>query len=596
MRIWNRFSLRLKLALWSVFCVFVIVLSIRALGVYGTYSYLSQYHEDNIRSHMELAALSLQDPLRNMDYLNLHKQAEIICNFSGISGVRIEDNNGQVLLERGELDGTYLEAPIQPGAPLGRIVVSFSREPLTQALMAVLSLEGIALALFLLAAFGGLWWLSNYYLSDLRALSSCIQEGACAMTEHYPGQDRQDEVGLLASTMKARDYELAVYQQELEEYREELEHKVEERTRELNESKLLSETILNSIPDAISLIDVNTFIVMDVNTSFEKIYGMNKEEIIGRTCFEIRSNKNAGCKDEEQKCPIVGYFENQRPMYYEHVMDWGRKNRRYVEASAWPVIYKQGDRVQQMVRVERDVTEQKRIEKQRQHVEQIVRHDLKSPLNGIYGMAQLLEMELQNTDEQMEYVQYIKGSVHKLLHMINNSMDLHRMEEGTYRVQAEMVDLLDILANLHTEWQHLLSKKGLQLHTFVDAQPLSPGQTCPVQGEKTKLESMFSNLVVNALEASPSGEAITISVTKNTDKVCIDIHNWGHIPEEIQDHFFERYVTAGKKKGTGLGTYSARLVARAHGGDISFRSSEQEGTLLRIELPFAQAGDEDMPG
>lgn len=586
MRIWNSLSLRLKLALWSVLCVFVIVLSIRALGVYGTYSYLSQYHEDNIRSHMQLAALSLQDPLRNMDYLNLHQQADIITEFSGITGVRITDNNGQVLLERGELDGTHLETPIHPQSPLGRIVVSFSRDPLTQALMTVLSLEGMALALFLLATFAGLWWLLHYYLYDLRALSFCIQEGACAMTEHYPGQDRQDEVGLLASTMKARDYELAVYQQELEQYRDELEHKVEARTRELKESKQLSETILNSIPDAISLIDVNTYRVMDVNTSFEKMYEMSKKDIIGRTCFDLRTSKNVGCLDEEQRCPIAGYFENQRPMYYEHVLDWGPKERRYVEVSAWPVIYDNKDQIQQMVHVERDVTDQKRIEKQRQHVEQIVRHDLKSPLNGIYGMAQILEMELAGPDEHMEYVQYIKGSVHKLLHMINNSMDLHRMEEGTYRVQAGEVDLLDILANLHTEWQHLLNKKNLQLQTFVDDQPLTSGQTCPLQGEKNKLESMLANLVVNALEASPPGEAITISVTRYKGKAGIDIHNWGHIPEEIQDRFFERYVTAGKEKGTGLGTYSARLVARAHGGDISFSSTEEDGTYVRIELPL----------
>lgn len=592
MRIWNRFSLRLKLALWSVLCVFVIVLSIRALGVYGTYSYLSQHHKENIRSHMQLAALSLQDPLRNMDYLNLRQQADIITGFSGITGVRIADHNGQVLLERGELDGTHLETPIHPQSPLGRIVVSFSRDPLTQALMTVLSLEGMALALFLLATFGGLWWLSHYYLSDLRALSSCIQEGACAMTEHYPGQERQDEVGLLASTMKARDVELAVYQQELEQYRDELEHKVEERTRELKESKLLSETILNSIPDAISLVDVNTYMLMDVNTAFEKMYGMNKKDIIGRTCFDIRKGKHASCLDEEQKCPIAGYLENRPPIHYEHVLDWGPKERRYVQVSAWPVIYEQGQRTQQMVHVERDVTEQKRIEKQRQHVEQIVRHDLKSPLNGIYGMAQLLEMELSGSEEPMEYVQYIKGSVHKLLHMINNSMDLHRMEEGTYRVQAEEVDLLDILANLHTEWQHLLTKKGLLLQTVVDDQPLASGQTCPVRGEKNKLESMLANLVVNALEASPGGEAITLSVTRDTGRARIDIHNWGHIPKEIQDRFFERYVTAGKEKGTGLGTYSARLVARAHGGDISFRSSEQEGTHVRIELPLVQEGED----
>jgi signal transduction histidine kinase len=247
-----------------------------------------------------------------------------------------------------------------------------------------------------------------------------------------------------------------------------------------------------------------------------------------------------------------------------------------------------------MVHVERDVTQKKRIKTQRKHVEQIVRHDLKSPLNGIYGMAQLLEMEVEAGADQMEYIQYIKGSVHKLLHMINNSMDLHRMEEGTYQVQAEEVDLLTILAGLEKEWQHLASKKNLRIQTLVNGHQPGPDQSVVVHGEKSKLESMLANLVVNALEASPEEKTVTLSLTSDWSRVHIDIHNWGEIPEEIQDRFFERYVTAGKEQGTGLGTYSARLVARAHGGDISFRSSEQEGTLLRIELPFAQTGDEDM--
>jgi signal transduction histidine kinase len=220
-----------------------------------------------------------------------------------------------------------------------------------------------------------------------------------------------------------------------------------------------------------------------------------------------------------------------------------------------------------------------------------VRHDLKSPLNGIYGMAQLLEMEMgaEVASDQMAYVQHIKGSVHKLLHMINNSMDLHRMEEGTYQVQAEKFDLLNVLTNLQREWLHLVNKKNLQVQTLVNGQEPGPDQALVIAGEKDKLESMLANLVVNALEASPPDRLITLSLTTDPSRVHIDIHNWGQIPEEIQDIFFERYVTAGKKRGTGLGTYSARLTARAHGGDVSFISTAQEGTHLFIDLPLHHA-------
>lgn len=586
MNIWSKTSLRVKLAFWSVLCVFVIVLAVRGLGIYGTTSFLVQHHEQNIRSHVQLAALALQEPLRTTNYLALSEQADIIVRFSGITGVRITDANRHILIERGTLDGTRMQVPIQRDAPLGNILISFSRRPLTTGLAAVLTMEGAALVFFLVASFAGLWWLSGYYLKDLRELASCIRDKTCALSEHYPGEERRDEIGLLASTIKTRDYELAVYQKELEQYKDELEDKVEVRTRELKHAKLLSETILNSIPDAISLIQVQDYTILDVNSSFERQYQMSKEEIVGRSCFEIRATKSARCDDQEQKCPVTSYFEHNRPMQYEHVLDLGPRDRRYIEVSAWPVCYDAGSSIEHMVHVERDVTERKRIETQRKHVEQIVRHDLKSPLNGIYGMAQLLEMEVEAESDQIEYVQYLKGSVHKMLHMINNSIDLHRMEEGTYRVQAAEVDLLEILTSLQKEWQHLANKKNLEMQILVNGQPPGPDQTLVIEGEKDKLESMLANLVVNALEASPPEQKVTFSITSAKDSLHIDIHNWGEIPEQIKDRFFERYVTAGKERGTGLGTYSARLVARAHGGDISFSSSVQAGTNLFIDLPL----------
>ncbi|MFP4427856.1 MAG: ATP-binding protein [Desulfovermiculus sp.] len=591
MNIWRNKSLRVKLALWSVLCVFIIVLAVRGLGAFQTTTFLIHHHEQNISSLMEMAVLALKDPLRTTDYLALHEQADILVDVSGITGVRIQDANGHILTERGSLDGTHIQTPIQGDRPLGSIMVSFTRQPLIAGLTAVLKMEGAALALFLVASFAGLWWLSGRYLKDLRELALCIRDGACAISERYPGQERRDEIGFLAWTIKTRDSDLAVYQKKLEEYKDELEDKVEARTRELNQAKQLSETILNSIPDAISLIQIQDCVVLDVNSAFESQYQMSKEEIIGRSCFEIQAGKIADCENQKQRCPVTGYFEQNQPTYCEQTLELGPRKRLHVEVSAWPVHYDQDSEIIHMVHVQRDVTERKRLERQRKDVEQIVRHDLKSPLNGIFGMAQLLEMDLHSGDEHLEYVQHIKGSVHKLLHMIHSSMDLHRMEEGTYRVQAAEVDLLEILASLQKEWQHLANKKNLKMQILVNGQPPGPDQTLVIEGEKDKLESMLANLVVNALEASPPAQKVTFSITSVKDSLHIDIHNWGEIPEQIKDHFFERYVTAGKERGTGLGTYSARLVARAHGGDISFSSSVQAGTNLFIDLPLPPSFD-----
>ena len=578
-------SVTFKLAFWSVLCIFVVIIASRVFGVYETYSFFSAHHKQTLRSHMELATKALKTPLQTTNYVQLREYAQRISQFSGITGVRITDSNDAVLIEQGTFDGQELAVPIQEEAPVGTIAVSFSQEPFLRGVTRIFSIEAMVLAGLLLATFGVLWSLTRYYLNDLNALTAVIRDAPGPSGREYPGAARRDEVGLLAATLRDRDRDIVAYQQELEAYKKELENKVEQRTEELRHSKQLSETILNSIPDAISLMEVHNYTILDVNTPFTEFYGLDKQDIIGRTCYDVRAAKHVECSDEVQKCPVTAYFEYQRPVTYEHVLQGPNNTQRYVEVSAWPVQYDTGV-VEQMVHVERDITEHKRMEQQRKQVEQIVRHDLKSPINGIYGMAQLLEMpEETDPQERAEYIQNIKGAVNKMLHMINNSLDLQRMAEGTYSVQVESVDLVQMLIALQNDWRHLENNKSLRVAMYLEHDPLTPEHRLVIQGEKTKLESMIANLIVNALEASPEQETVTVRIHTQDQRVGIRIHNWGVIPVDIRDRFFERYVTAGKNHGTGLGTYSARLVARAHGGDISFTTSPEEGTTLLVDLP-----------
>ncbi len=88
----------------------------------------------------------------------------------------------------------------------------------------------------------------------------------------------------------------------------------------------------------------------------------------------------------------------------------------------------------------------------------------------------------------------------------------------------------------------------------------------------------------SAIEASPENGKVTIKI-KEANEICqTDIHNFGVIPESIRKCFFDKYTTSGKHKGTGIVTYSALLIAKTHGGDISFSSSYEEGTNLIVTL------------
>ncbi len=104
-----------------------------------------------------------------------------------------------------------------------------------------------------------------------------------------------------------------------------------------------------------------------------------------------------------------------------------------------------------------------------------------------------------------------------------------------------------------------------------------------IETEKTLLYMILLNLLNNAIEASPKHEEITIEIIED-ELFTITIHNKGVIPFEIRERFFEKYVTSGKKKGNGLGTYSAKIMSLAIGAELHFKTDEKSGTTLIIYI------------
>ncbi len=111
-----------------------------------------------------------------------------------------------------------------------------------------------------------------------------------------------------------------------------------------------------------------------------------------------------------------------------------------------------------------------------------------------------------------------------------------------------------------------------------------------MQGERRLLDAVFSNLLKNAAEASPEGDEITVRLGLEGPLAEVFIRNQGEVPKSIRDRFFEKYATEGTRNGTGLGTYSARLMVRTLGGTLSLNTEEPGATTLILRLPAAQPG------
>jgi two-component system, sensor histidine kinase and response regulator len=223
----------------------------------------------------------------------------------------------------------------------------------------------------------------------------------------------------------------------------------------------------------------------------------------------------------------------------------------------------------------------------REDVERIMRHDLKSPLAAIIGFAQLLAKPKVALEKLPEYAKHIESASYRLINMINTSLDLYKLEEGRYSFNPGRVDLLRIIDQLHDEFKPLLLAKK---STLIIQAP--ENEELIIQGEGLLCHSLFSNLIKNAMEASPRDCPIEVTLTKKNAVIQVVIHNTGTVPKPIREHFFEKFVTSGKRSGTGLGTYSAYLIAQLHQADISMKTSEDSGTVLTIQFPITLKNSE----
>lgn len=215
----------------------------------------------------------------------------------------------------------------------------------------------------------------------------------------------------------------------------------------------------------------------------------------------------------------------------------------------------------------------------RESMEQIARHDIKSPLNAVLAVNQILLMDDHLASDQREYLKMQRRAGHKMLEMINRSLDMFKMERGEYRLHPVEVDLLEIARQVIEEVGHP------RVRLLVNGRAPAVGEEWLAWGEDLLFYSMLSNLVKNAAEASTPSDVLEIAFRRHAAGILIQIHNPAVVPEAVRATFFDKYVTQGKSSGTGLGTYSAKLIATTLGGQIRMATSLAEGTTIRICLP-----------
>jgi len=353
-----------------------------------------------------------------------------------------------------------------------------------------------------------------------------------------------------------------------------LEARIEKRTRDLQEANAQMNTIIQAVPAGIVLVDAETRSVAQVNNTALEMLGLRPEDTIGKPCHE------RFCEGHQDCCPCLEGRPCEKGC--DRTIRTADGRTLHIMRSTVPVTL--GGR-RYLLDSFVDITEHKKLAKLREDVDQITRHDLKTPLNGVIALPDIILGRWDVKDEEIRSIlRMIKEAGLKMLRMINLSHDLFKMETGKYQYHPENVNVGPILRSILAELEDLRHAKRVTVKIQADNEPYNERIPFVLLGEELLVYSMLSNLLKNAIEAAPRQSEVNIRMYSGPP-ATIAIHNLGIVPEKLREHFFEKFATLGKKGGSGLGTYSAMLIAKTMGGNLSFTTSEEQGTTLTVELP-----------
>src|SRR5262249_45308398 len=213
-------------------------------------------------------------------------------------------------------------------------------------------------------------------------------------------------------------------------------------------------------------------------------------------------------------------------------------------------------------------------------------HELRTPLNSILGFSDvLLSSDLLN-DKQHRWVQNIQTSGQKLLALINDILDLAKIEAGKMQVRIEEFNLQDVCEGLLNMFRQMAEKKNIDLRGQID--PAIPA----LRQDVTKLQQILQNLLSNAVKFTPEGGRVLLQAETDARHVILTVSDTGvGIAPEEQELVFQKFRQSGnpltrEHAGTGLGLSIVRELCKLVGGEITLHSELGRGSTFTVRLPL----------
>lgn len=344
-----------------------------------------------------------------------------------------------------------------------------------------------------------------------------------------------------------------------------------------------NELVLNNINSGLAYI-ANDYIVQWENISLcskSLSYEAYKK---GEPCYLTAHNRTTPCENcVMQRARKSGQVES---------ILFNLDNKHVIEVFATPIFNEQGDVDGVVIRVD-DVTERQHmigeLEKARSRAEQSdklksaflanMSHEIRTPLNAIVGFSDLL-MVTEDQEEKEEFIQIINANNELLLKLINDILDLSKIEAGSVELKYENFDLAVYFNELAASMHRRVVNPQVRLV------PVNPYEACTVRLDKNRLAQILTNFVTNAIKYTSKG-TIEMGYEKIDENIRLYVRDTGiGIPEDKKDKVFHRFEKLDEfAQGTGLGLSICKAIVEACRGEIGFESEFDKGSLFWAVLP-----------
>lgn len=352
---------------------------------------------------------------------------------------------------------------------------------------------------------------------------------------------------------------------------------------ETERAKELNQDILNNVQEGIQLVGTNGEIIQ-VNTKFCEMFAQSKNwcDFVGKSWDVWTKKIEAAIGDD---CSLLDYIKSslQNPSNQSFTYQF-QKNGKIVKVYAED-LYQDAKVKVGTVFVYRDITKEYEVDKMKSEFVSTVSHELRTPLASILGFTELLINRELKKERQQKYLSTIYGEANRLTLLINDFLDVQRMEAGKQTYEKKYLEVIPILKKI-VDTQKVNAPK----HKIVIESELNQAV---ILGDKLKIEQAFTNIIGNAIKYSPKGGRIQISIYEEEEMVNISVKDEGlGIPQgEIDKLFtkFHRIDNSDRRKigGTGLGLAIVQEIVNAHGGKISVHSQLREGSNFILSFPKA---------